>query len=194
MTPEKVLQEFRDAGALLDGHFLLSSGLHSRHYLQCAKVLMHPGCAARLAKALAGKLQESVKGEIDCVVAPAMGGLIIGYEVARQLKVASMFLERVDGVFDLRRGFVLDKKSRVVMIEDIVTTGLSSREAIGAIRHHGGRVVGAGCLIDRSDGKAKIGVKLQHLAQVSFGTFAADNVPEDLQHEPAIKPGSRGLK
>ena len=194
MTPEQVLKEFRKAGALLDGHFLLSSGLHSRNYLQCAKVLMQPQRAAKLARALAARLQESVTGEIDAVVSPAMGGLIIGYEVARALKVPFMFLERVDGAFDLRRGFELTGKPRVVMIEDIVTTGLSSREAIAAIRAYGGRVVGAGCLIDRSNGKAKIGVRLEALARVSFETFEADNVPEDLRDIAAVKPGSRGLK
>ena len=194
MTPEQVLQEFRDAGALLDGHFLLSSGLHSRNYLQCARVLMHAERAERLAAALADKLRAAVDGEIDCVVAPAMGGLIIGHEVARQLKVQSMFLERVDGAFTLRRGFELVDNPRTVMIEDIVTTGLSSREAIKAIGAHGGQVVGAGCLIDRSAGTAKIGTGLESLAQVSFETFEADSIPGDLRDLPAIKPGSRGLK
>lgn len=194
MTPEQVLQEFRDAGALLDGHFLLSSGLHSRNYLQCARVLMQPERAARLASALADKLRASVDGEIDCVVAPAMGGLIIGHEVARQLNVDSMFLERVDGEFALRRGFELVDNPRTVMIEDIVTTGLSSREATKAIEAHGGNVVGAGCLIDRSAGAATIGTGLESLAQVSFETFDADSIPDDLRDIPAIKPGSRGLK
>jgi len=194
MTPEHVLQEFRDAEALLDGHFVLSSGLHSRNYLQCARVLMDTRRAARLAEALADKLRASIDTEIECVVAPAMGGLIIGHEVARALGVPSMFLERVDGTFTLRRGFELAAQARTVMIEDIVTTGLSSREAIEAIHAHGGQVVGAGCLIDRSAGTANIGVNLESLAQVSFETFEADQVPEDLQDIPAIKPGSRGLK
>ena len=194
MIPEKVLQEFRAAEALLEGHFVLSSGLHSRAYLQCARVLMQPKRAAKLAKALAAQIKENVKGDIDAVVAPAMGGLIIGHEVARALNVDSMFLERVDGEFTLRRGFALVNKPRVVMIEDIVTTGLSSREAIAAIRAQGGKVVGAGCLIDRSNGKAKIGVKLASLARLSIETFDANNIPEDLQSVPAIKPGSRGLK
>jgi len=194
MTPEKVLKEFRDADALLEGHFLLSSGRHSRAYLQCARVLMQPKRAARLAKALAAQLKENVNGEIDAVVAPAMGGLIIGHEVARALNVASMFLERVDGEFTLRRGFALENKPRVVMIEDIVTTGLSSREAIKSIRAHGGKVVGAGCLIDRSNGKAKVGVKLASLARFQVETFDAKNLPDDLKNTPAIKPGSRGLK
>lgn len=194
MTPEQVLNEFRKADALLEGHFKLSSGLHSRAYLQCARVLMQPKRAAKLAKALATQIKANVKGDIDAVVAPAMGGLIIGHEVARALNVDSMFLERVDGEFTLRRGFALENKPRVVMIEDIVTTGLSSREAIAAIRAQGGKVVGAGCLIDRSNGKAKIGVKLASLAKLNIETFDEDRIPTDLAKIPAIKPGSRGLK
>lgn len=194
MIPEQVLNEFRKADALLEGHFKLSSGLHSRAYLQCARVLMQPKRAAKLAKALATQIKANVKGDIDAVVAPAMGGLIIGHEVARALNVDSMFLERVDGEFTLRRGFALENKPRVVMIEDIVTTGLSSREAIAAIRAQGGKVVGAGCLIDRSNGKAKIGVKLARLAKLNIETFDEDRIPTDLAKIPAIKPGSRGLK
>ena len=194
MTPEQVLNEFRKADALLEGHFKLSSGLHSRAYLQCARVLMQPKRAAKLAKALAAQVKANAKGDIDAVVAPAMGGLIIGHEVARALNVDSMFLERVDGDFTLRRGFALENKPRVVMIEDIVTTGLSSREAIAAIRAQGGKVVGAGCLIDRSNGQAKIGVKLASLAKLNIETFDEDHIPTDLADTPAIKPGSRGLK
>lgn len=194
MTPEQVLNEFRKAEALLEGHFKLSSGLHSRAYLQCARVLMQPKRAAKLAKALATQIKANVKGDIDAVVAPAMGGLIIGHEVARALNVDSMFLERVDGEFTLRRGFALENKPRVVMIEDIVTTGLSSREAIAAIRAQGGKVVGAGCLIDRSNGKAKIGVKLASLAKLNIETFDEAHIPTDLANIPAIKLGSRGLK
>ena len=194
MNPEQVLNEFRQADALLEGHFKLSSGLHSRAYLQCARVLMQPKRAAKLAKALAEQIKANVNGDIDAVVAPAMGGLIIGHEVARALNVDSMFLERVDGDFTLRRGFALENKPRVVMIEDIVTTGLSSREAIAAIRAQGGKVVGAGCLIDRSNGKAKIGVKLASLAKLNIETFDEDHIPTDLVDTPVIKPGSRGLK
>ncbi|MGB2227305.1 MAG: orotate phosphoribosyltransferase [Parvibaculales bacterium] len=194
MTPDQVLDEFRDAEALLEGHFILSSGLHSRTYLQCARVLMDTRRAARLAEALAAKITDNAGGAIDCVVAPAMGGLIIGHEVARALNVDSMFLERVDGEFTLRRGFHLSENANVVMIEDIVTTGLSSREAIAAIGAHGGHVVSAGCLIDRSGGTADIGVTLASLASISVETFSADNVPADLADVPAIKPGSRALK
>ena len=194
MTPDQVLDEFRDAEALLEGHFILSSGLHSRTYLQCARVLMDTRRAARLAEALAAKIKDNVDIDIDCVVAPAMGGLIIGHEVARALNVDSMFLERVDGEFTLRRGFHLSENVNVVMIEDIVTTGLSSREAIAAIGAHGGHVVGAGCLIDRSGGTADIGVSLASLASITVETFEANNAPADLVDVPAVKPGSRGLK
>lgn len=155
---------------------------------------MQPKRAALLAKALAAQLKENVNGEIDAVVAPAMGGLIIGHEVARALGVDSMFLERVDGEFTLRRGFHLGDKPNVVMIEDIVTTGLSSREAIAAIGAHGGHVIGAGCLIDRSGGTTDIGINLSSLAAITVETFSADDVPEDLSDIPAVKPGSRGLK
>jgi orotate phosphoribosyltransferase len=194
MNSDQVLDEFRDAEALLEGHFILSSGLHSRTYLQCARVLMDTKRAARLAEALAAKIKANVAGTIDAVVAPAMGGLIIGHEVARALGVDSMFLERVDGEFTLRRGFHLAAKTNVVMIEDIVTTGLSSREAIAAIGAQGGTVVGAGCLIDRSGGTADIGVTLASLAAITVETFSADAVPADLADMPAVKPGSRGLK
>jgi orotate phosphoribosyltransferase len=194
MNSDQVLDEFREAEALLEGHFILSSGLHSRTYLQCARVLMDTKRAARLAEALVAKIKATAEGPIEAVVAPAMGGLIIGHEVARALGVDSMFLERVDGEFTLRRGFHLGDKPNVVMIEDIVTTGLSSREAIAAIGAHGGHVVGAGCLIDRSGGTADIGVNLSSLAAITVETFSADDVPEDLSDIPAVKPGSRGLK
>jgi orotate phosphoribosyltransferase len=194
MNSDQVLDEFRDAEALLEGHFILSSGLHSRTYLQCARVLMDTKRAARLAEALVAKIKATAEGPIEAVVAPALGGLIIGHEVARALGVDSMFLERVDGEFTLRRGFHLGDKPNVVMIEDIVTTGLSSREAIAAIGAHGGHVVGAGCLIDRSGGTADIGVNLSSLAAITVETFSADDVPEDLSDIPAVKPGSRGLK
>lgn len=197
MKQEKVLKEFRDAGALLEGHFVLSSGLHSRHYLQCARVLMDPVRAARLCRALAKQVRDAI-GEVDYVVSPAMGGVVVGYEMGRQMKVPSMFLERVEGAFELRRGFALPKinvrKPRVLMVEDIVTTGLSSREAIAAIRAYGGNVVAGACLIDRSNGKAKIGVKLFPLTAMEIETFAAKDLPDDLKNIPVEKPGSRTLK
>ncbi|MCG8490448.1 MAG: orotate phosphoribosyltransferase [Sneathiellales bacterium] len=195
MTPEDVLSHFRETDALLEGHFLLSSGLHSNRYLQCAKVLMHPDRAALLCRALAEKVYASLgKGSVDIVVAPAMGGVVVGYEMARQLKVPGMFTERVDGEFTFRRGFELQKGARVIMSEDIVTTGKSSRECIDVIRAAGGEVVGATCLIDRSNGTADVGVPLFSLMQMEVQTFEPDNLPPELASIPAIKPGSRNLK
>jgi len=195
MTPEDVLSHFRETDALLEGHFLLSSGLHSNRYLQCAKVLMHPERAALLCKALAEKVYLSLgEGSVDVVVAPAMGGVIVGYEMARQLKVPGMFTERVDGEFTFRRGFELEKGARVIMSEDIITTGKSSRECIDVIRAAGGDVVGATCLIDRSNGTADVGVPLFSLMQMEVQTFEPDNLPPELVDIPAIKPGSRNLK
>lgn len=194
MKESQVLKEFEQAGALLTGHFVLSSGLHSDRYLQCARALMDARRAARLCRALAAKVREAIDKPIDFIVSPAMGGVIVGYEMGRQLKVPAMFLERVDGEFTLRRGFRIPKGARCLMVEDIVTTGLSSREAIAAIRAHGGRVVGGACLIDRSGGKAKIGVKLVSLAKLSIPTYQSDALPPELAALPALKPGSRGLK
>ncbi|MBG52234.1 MAG: orotate phosphoribosyltransferase [Alphaproteobacteria bacterium] len=194
MQEKRVLKEFADAGALLEGHFVLSSGLHSSRYLQCARALMDAKRAARLCKALAARVREDCAKPIDLVVSPAMGGVIVGYEMGRQLGVPSIFLERVDGEFTLRRGFDIPKGTKCLMVEDIVTTGLSSREAITAIRAAGGTVVGAACLIDRSNGKSKVGVKLSALAKLSIPAYEADKLPDDLAALPAIKPGSRGLK
>jgi orotate phosphoribosyltransferase len=192
MQESQVLKEYEKAGALLNGHFVLSSGLHSEMYLQSARAMMDPKRGAKLCRALAVKVSEEIKKDIDFVVSPAMGGVIVGYEMARQ--VPSMFLERVDGDFTLRRGFEIPKGAKCLMVEDIVTTGLSSREAIASIRELGGVVVGGACLIDRSGGKAKIGVKLVSLASLNIKTYAADKLPPHLQDIPAIKPGSRGLK
>jgi len=194
MTEDKVLQEFRDAGALLEGHFVLSSGLHSPRYLQCARVLMDPRRAERLCGALATKLRARYAGPIDLVVSPAMGGVVVGYEMGRQLGVPAIFFERVDGKLTLRRGFTIEKGARCAMVEDIVTTGLSSRECIAGIAEEGGVTVAAACLIDRSGGKADLGVPLASLAQLHIPTFPADALPPDLAKLPAIKPGSRGLK
>lgn len=194
MRRDQVLKEFREAGALLEGHFLLSSGRHSDRFLQCAKVLMDPKRSARLCKALAQKVTTEITKDIDLVVSPAMGGVIVGYEVARQLGVPAIFFERVEGEFALRRGFTIPKRARCLMVEDIVTTGLSSKECIGAIRREGGSVVGGACLIDRSGGKARIGTKLVSLAALNVQSWAAADIPPHLKAIEAVKPGSRGLK
>jgi orotate phosphoribosyltransferase len=195
MTRDEILQHFRDAGALLEGHFLLSSGLHSPVYLQCARVMMDPVRGATLCRALADKVvAELGPGGVDLVVSPAMGGVVVGYEMARQLGVPSIFTERVDGSFTLRRGFDMPKGARVLMAEDIVTTGKSSRECIDCITDLGGTVVAASCLIDRSDGEVDLDVPLLSLTGYKVPAYAADALPPELADTPAVKPGSRDLK
>jgi len=191
MTDDEILSEFRAADALLEGHFILSSGLRSPRYLQCARVLMDPARAERLARALAAKLPGEIREQIDSVVAPAMGGVIIGHEMGRALGKPAMFVERPQGTFELRRGFRLNSGERVLLVEDVVTTGLSSREAVGAIEASGGKVIGAASLVDRSGGKADLGVPYTPLIRIDVPTYQADAVPPELAAIPPIKPGSR---
>lgn len=193
LTHDQVLDEFRAAGALLEGHFVLSSGLHSARYLQCARVLMDAARAERLCRSLAAQVRAGGVGPIDMVASPAMGGVVVGYEMGRQLGVPAIFFERVDGRLALRRGFTIPAGARVLMVEDIVTTGLSSRECIDGIAAEGGRTVAAACLIDRSNGKADVGVPLFALTRLDIPAYAADQLPPALQALPAVKPGSRGL-
>lgn len=191
MTEDQILDVFRKADALLEGHFILSSGRHSSQYLQCARVLMNPALAERLMQALAAKLPAEVKAEAGTVIAPAMGGIICGYELARALNIPSMFVERPTGTFELRRGFHIEPGTAVIMMEDVVTTGLSSREAIAAITAAGGRVIHAASLVDRSDGQADLGVPFTPLVRLSVPTYAPDEIPDELKKIPAVKPGSR---
>ncbi len=193
MTDDEILGEFRAAEALLEGHFILSSGLRSPRYLQCARVLRDPARAERLANALAAKLPAEVRASVDAVVSPAMGGVIIGHEMGRSLGRRAMFVERPDGKFGLRRGFRLEPGERVLLVEDVVTTGLSSREAIAAIEKAGGTVIGAACLVDRSDGKADLGVPLTALIRIDVPTYSAGDLPPELASIPAVKPGSRAI-
>jgi orotate phosphoribosyltransferase len=194
MTDDEVLAEFRAAEALLEGHFILSSGLRSSRYLQCARVLMNPARAARLAEALAAKLPDDVRSSIEAVVSPAMGGVIAGQEIARAMGVDAMFLERPTGTFELRRGFRLSPGQRVLMMEDVVTTGLSSREAIAAIRAAGGEVLAAAALVDRSNGGADLGVPFYPLIRLDVPSYQPDALPPELAAIPAIKPGSRKVE
>ena len=191
MTDEDVLHEFRSSEALLEGHFRLSSGRHSGHYLQCARVLMNPERADRLARALAAKLPRELRAEIDVVVSPAMGGLIIGHEMGRALNKDALFVERPTGTFELRRGFRLSPGAKVLMVEDVVTTGLSSREAIEAVHREGGEVLAEAALVDRSNGSVDLGVPFYPLIAINFPTYADDEVPADLAAIPVTKPGSR---
>lgn len=191
MTEDEVLAEFRAAEALLDGHFILSSGLRSPRYLQCARVLMDPRRGARLSAALAARLPDAVRADIAAVVSPAMGGVIAGHEMARALGVEAMFLERPTGTFELRRGFRLAPGQKVLMMEDVVTTGLSSREAIAAIAAAGGETVAAAALVDRSNGAADLGVPFYPLLRLDVPSYAPDALPPELAAIPAAKPGSR---
>lgn len=191
MTEEDVLSEFRSCDALLEGHFKLSSGRHSGFYLQCARVLMNPERAGRLALAIAQRIPREIRSEIDVVVSPAMGGLIIGHEMGRALGKDAIFLERPTGTFELRRGFALAPGAKVLMVEDVVTTGLSSREAIDAVAREGGTVIAEAALVDRSGGEADLGVPFFPLVQLNFPTYAEDALPEFLAAIPVTKPGSR---
>jgi len=191
VTDDEILAEFRAAEALLDGHFILSSGRRSPRYLQCARVLADPLRASRLAQALVSRLPREIRKSIDVVVSPAMGGVIIGHEMGRALGVEALFVERPDGVFELRRGFRLEKGQRVLMMEDVVTTGLSSREAIAAIEAADGKVVAAGALVDRSNGAVDLGVPFFPLIRLEVPSYAADELPPELAAIPATKPGSR---
>src|SRR5437773_433760 len=191
MTDAQILAEFRAADALLEGHFILSSGLRSPRYLQCARMLMDPARAERLARALAAKLPAALRDQIDAVVSPAMGGVIIGHEMGRALGKPAMFVERPQGTFEFRRGFRLKPGERVLLVEDVVTTGLSSREASAAIEAAGGTVIGAASLVDRSGGTADLGVPYTPLIQIDVPAYPADALPPELAAIPAVKPGSR---
>jgi len=191
MTDDEILAEFRDADALLEGHFILSSGLRSPRYLQCARLLMDPARAEKVAKALADKLPHELRQDIDVVVSPAMGGVIIGHEMGRALGRPAIFVERPEGSFELRRGFRIEPGQRVLLVEDVVTTGLSSREAIAAVEAAGGRVIAAASLVDRSNGAADLGVPYTALIRIDVPAYKPEEVPPELAQIPPVKPGSR---
>ncbi len=193
MDTEAVLDEFKGAGAYLEGHFVLSSGLHSPVFLQKALVYQYPERMERLCKALAEKVKAEVDPLPEVIVSPAVGGIIPGYEMSRWLGIPNMFVEREDGVFRLRRNFRLEQGQRVLIVEDVMSTGLSSRETIEAVHREGGHVVAEAVLVDRSGGKADLGVPLIALAQVDFPTYEEGKLPPELAKLPAIKPGSRDL-
>jgi orotate phosphoribosyltransferase len=191
MTDDEILAEFRSADALLEGHFILSSGLRSPRYLQCARLLMNPKRAQKMAEALAAKIPADIRDSIDVVVSPAMGGVIIGHEMGRALGKPAIFVERPEGRFELRRGFRLEKGDRVLLVEDVVTTGLSSREAIAAVEAAGGKVIAAASLVDRSNGSADLGVPYTPLIRIDVPAYQPDELPPELAQIPAVKPGSR---
>jgi orotate phosphoribosyltransferase len=192
MSEAEVIEVFREAGAILEGHFILTSGLRSPVFLQKARVFMYPDKTERLCRALAARVRAAGLGRIDLIVSPAVGGIVPGYETARQLGVPAVWVEREGGVFRLRR-FEMPAGARVLIVEDIVTTGLSSRETVLAVRALGAEVVAEACLIDRSGGEADVGVRLIALARYRVPAYPADQLPPALAAIPAVKPGSRGL-
>lgn len=199
MDKQQVMKEFQDAGAILSGHFILSSGLHSSTYLQCARVMMDAHRGARLCHALAEKVRlwrnENDHQPIDVVVAPAMGGVVVGYEMGRQMNIPTMFCERVDGSFALRRGFSLEEGQRVLVVEDVVTTGKSSMEAVACIESYGAKAVAVASLIDRRGANdVSLTLPLISLMPLEVPTYKPDALPPELQAIPAVKPGSRWLK
>ncbi len=193
MDSSEALKEFEQAGALQTGHFILSSGLHSDTYLNKSIVSMYPDRTERLCRALAQKASSQIDGTIDFVISPAMGAIIYGYETARHLDVPFMFLERVDGEFQLRRGFSIKPGARILVVEDIVSTGLSAREAITAVRKAGGDVLALACLVDRSAGQVDVEAPMISLAQLDVAAWPPDALPPHLEGTPTMKPGSRGI-
>ena len=194
MDRDEVLAIFRDCGAILEGHFILSSGLRSPVFLQKARVFMYPDKAEALCRALAAAIREAGYGDVSKVVSPAVGGIIPGYETARHLGLPAIYTERVEGRFEVRRGFEIAPGEKVIVVEDIVSTGLSVRECIECLQRVGADVVAAACLIDRSAGEADVGVPLISLVQYKVPAYPADQLPPELAALPPVKPGSRGLQ
>ncbi|MEO6588529.1 MAG: orotate phosphoribosyltransferase [Pyrinomonadaceae bacterium] len=188
MNSDQILEQFREADALLDGHFILSSGLHSSQYLQCALALQYPTEAAKFARAIAEKLAAE---QFDTVTSPAIGGLIIGYETAKALNVRFIWTERQEGAMTLRRGFSVKKDERILVVEDVITTGGSTRECIEALESRGAKIVAAASIIDRSNGAADVGVPRIALATLEVPSYAPEDCPMCHRGIEAVKPGSR---
>lgn len=198
LNKQEILQEFENAQAILKGHFILSSGLHSDTYMQCARVLMDGKRAEKLCASLAAQLiAKHGENFADIVVSPAMGGVVIGYELAKQLNLPAIFCERVDGNFMFRRGFKLESKQRVLVVEDVITTGKSSLETFDLVKNSGCKIIGEACLVDRSgrdDLEKVLQVPVESLLKIDIKTFSKDNIPDELKEIEAVKPGSRFLK
>jgi len=193
LSYEESLKILKETNALLEGHFILSSGLHSALYVQCAQLLSKPHKSAEFCKSLAEKISAELK-EIDLILSPAMGGVVIGYEIGRLLKIETIFSERVDGKFKLRRDFNIPKNSKVLIVEDVITTGKSSIECSNLVKLAKAEVVGFACLIDRSNGNSSINKKIVSQVEITIPTFKKENLPKNLISLPGIKPGSRELK
>ena len=193
LSYEESLKILKETSALLEGHFILSSGFHSPQYVQCAQLLSKPHKSADFCKSLAEKISNELK-EIDLILSPAMGGVIIGYEIGRLLKKETIFSERVEGQFKLRRDFKILKRSKVLIVEDVITTGKSSLECSKLVEIADAEVIGFACLIDRSNGKSLINKKIVSQVQINIPTYNEKNLPKELAAIPAVKPGSRELK
>ena len=193
LSYEESLKILKETNALLDGHFILSSGLHSAQYVQCAQLLSKPNKSVDFCKSLAEKISIEFK-EIDLILSPAMGGIVIGYEIGRILKKETIFSERVKGQFELRRDFKIPKHSKVLIVEDVITTGRSSIECSKLVELEEAYIVGFACLIDRSNGKSSIDKKIVSQIEINITTYKENELPESLISIPAIKPGSRELK
>jgi orotate phosphoribosyltransferase len=193
VTLDQVLNEFKKSGALLEGHFILTSGLHSDRYLQKSLVFTDAKATTRLIKALAQKVRDEVKAPYTAIVSTAIGAIVPGYEMGRQLNLPAYFVERVEGVFELRRNFTLKRGQPVLIVDDIVSTGTSIKECLAAVRKAGGKPVAVAALIDRTAGKVKFGVPFVTLAEWKVPAWQADRLPAHLKNIPAVKPGSRGL-
>ncbi len=191
MNRETLLEVFKSTGALLEGHFVLTSGRHSPTYFQCARVLQYPEWLEKLSGEIVAAFRDR---PIDCVISPAVGGIVLGTEVGRQLGVRSIFAEREQGQMILRRGFEIKTEERVLVVEDVITTGGSVREVMDLVQNHGGHVVGVGVVVDRSNGAVKLHEHQTAIVSVPAVSYAPDQLPPELQRIPAIKPGSRGLK
>ena len=192
LSLEESLKILRETNALLEGHFILSSGLHSTKYIQCAKLLSFPSKASEICKSLANKIKRKFR-RIDLILAPAMGGIIIGYEIGKLLKKETIFCERVKGKFELRRGFKIKKRSRVLIVEDVITPGKSSLECSKLVTLNNASIVWYACIIDRSNGKSEIKEKIISQVELNIPTYSKNNIPKDLSLIEAVKPGSRNL-
>ncbi len=188
ITDKQVLNIFRETGALLEGHFILSSGLHSPHYFQCAKVLQYPKYLTKLCKPIAAYFMDK---RIDVVASPALGGVVVGTEVGRQMNVRTIFAERTEGEMKFRRGFEVKPNERVLIVEDVVTTGKSVREVMRLVEEAGGIVAGVGFIVDRSNGTVRLCEEQFSLLKMTVEVYEADKLPPELASIPAVKPGSR---
>ena len=192
LSLEESLKILKETNALLEGHFILSSGLHSPQYVQCAQLMSKPDKANKICLSLSQKISEEFK-DFDIILSPAMGGVIIGYEIGRLLKKETIFSERVDGKFKLRRDFILSKKNKVLIVEDVITTGKSSLECASLVSNYGATIVGYACIIDRSNGHSSLKGKLISQIELDIPTYTDKNLPKDLSAIKAVKPGSRNL-